>query len=219
MPDSALVVGAAPAPAEDGFYRELLARAEFVIGADAGARMCLRLGRVPDLAVGDFDSADPALLSDLAAAGVPVERHPSAKDESDLDISVAAARARGKRTIALTAAFTDRIDHTLAAIGAFLRCADDATCSIEEPSFIAHVLSAEGRAQIDLSVPVGGTISVVALGGRAIVSSGGLRYPLADTMLEPMSSLGLSNQASAPTQHVRVASGTVTVILFRVPHA
>src|SRR5690606_2396774 len=60
--------------------------ADLVVAADSGAAAVLAAGRVPHLVVGDLDSLDQPL-----PPGAEVERHPRDKDQSDLELAVAAA--------------------------------------------------------------------------------------------------------------------------------
>src|SRR5688572_27553768 len=62
-----------------------------VVAADSGVDHALALGLDVDLVVGDFDSASPQALERAAAEGATVERHPAAKDATDLELALDAA--------------------------------------------------------------------------------------------------------------------------------
>ncbi len=51
--------------------------------------------------LGDFDSADPALVARAEAEGVAIERVAAEKDESDLELAVRAAVARGATSMVI----------------------------------------------------------------------------------------------------------------------
>jgi thiamine pyrophosphokinase len=206
-----LVVGAAPASHEDAFYRALLDSAESVIAADAAGEWCVRLGRVPDLTVGDFDSAEPDAASRLREMGSAVVGLPADKDVSDLDACVEQARAHGAKVVTLTAAFRGRVDHTLAAFGSALRAADLAV-TIREPGWTAWVVLAGGEQIMPPSVPHGTVVSVLSPTGASGVTITGGRYALIDAKVEPLSSLGISNVITGERFRVSVADGAVIVI-------
>ncbi|MBE0476255.1 MAG: thiamine diphosphokinase [Coriobacteriia bacterium] len=206
----ALVVGAAPEPGREAFYSELLRDAERVVAADGGSALALALGRKPDVAVGDFDSSPPGTMEALSAAGVRVVGHPSVKDETDLDLAVSVARADGAAAVTLTAAFSARLDHTLAAFGTLLR-ASDLLADVQEPGFSAWVAGGRRRV-LSLTAPAGATVSVIAPGGASGVTLEGFAYALTDASLEPMSSLGVSNVTTGEPAIVRVRGGSVIVI-------
>jgi len=65
--------------------RGLLPEGATVIAADSGLHQAKLLGIEVDVVVGDLDSVEPAALALAEAAGARVERHPTAKDETDDD--------------------------------------------------------------------------------------------------------------------------------------
>lgn len=207
-----LVVGAAPSRGHEQWYTDLIGTAEFVIAADAGAALCRAAGRVCDLCVGDMDSVTTDTRSWLEEHSVPLRVFPSEKDASDLDLAVDAARELGAASLDLTAAFDDRLDHTLAALGTLLRSADLGARALD-PAFTGYALAASGRSSIDLAEPMGRTISLFAAERDTRVSIGGVRYPLDHALLPQHTSLGLSNQASEPRQRVEVHAGRVLAIV------
>jgi len=70
------------------------------------------LGLAPDIILGDFDSADSALLSRYADCGAAVRRYPPDKDYTDTELAVSAAVEDGCRKLLIFGAFGARIDHT-----------------------------------------------------------------------------------------------------------
>jgi thiamine pyrophosphokinase len=156
-------------------------------------------------------------LERLQSRAVPVVVHPAAKDASDLDLAVQAARERGARTLTLTAASTGRVDHTLAALGTLLAAAD-LEGSLAEPSLAAWALDARTRPSLHLTGPRGALLSVFAVGGTARgVAIGGVRFPLNDAVLEPLSSHGLSNELTGGAAAVLVGSGRLLVVTTGTP--
>jgi thiamine pyrophosphokinase len=208
-----LIVGAAPAQDEHGFYARLLAGAGVVIAADAAGEWCAGLGRVPDVTVGDFDSAAQGAAERLRAAGSGVVTLPTAKDVSDLDACVDEARRRGVRELTFAAAFTGRVDHNLASFGSVLAAADLGV-RVEEPGWWAVPVTPEDPVSC-LRLPGGTVFTVIAPGGATGVTIEGCVYPLSDAALEPLSSLGLSNIASGDGVGIRTGSGRLLVIVQR----
>ena len=73
------------------------------IAADSGIRHAGRLGLVPELWTGDFDSVEPGMADGLP--DVPREVFPSDKDVTDGEIAVEAAIERGATSLLLAGAF------------------------------------------------------------------------------------------------------------------
>jgi thiamine pyrophosphokinase len=91
------------------------ADAALVVAADGGATKAMAAGLAPDLVVGDGDSLGPAGLASVREAGIPIEPAAEAKDESDLELAVLAALARGATRFTILGALGGpRFDHALA---------------------------------------------------------------------------------------------------------
>lgn len=190
-----------------------LADAGLVVAADGGAAELARLGRRPDLLVGDLDSADPALVERLAAAGTTVERHPADKDASDTELAVAAAlRAGATEIVLLGATGGTRLDHEIANL---LLLADPALVALEvravNGATTMRALHAGGS--LRLEGMAGDLVTLLPVGDDATgVTTEGLRWPLADASLHMGRSRGLSNEVVNAPASVRLGGGTLLVI-------
>ncbi len=206
-----LIVGASPALGSAEVVASLVPWADIVIAADAAGEWLLDNGIRPDVVVGDFDSARPGAVERLEAAHVPTTKAPIAKDASDLDLCVDHARRRGADEIVFTACLGGRLDHTLANLGALARCAD-LRARLVEPSLTIHALEGTHRPGVRLRVAPGTPVACVAVTPCDGVVLEGLRYPLSGARLEPLSSLGISNEAVADIVTIRVRTGTLLVM-------
>ena len=88
----------------------------YVIAADSGVDRALALGLRIDRAIGDFDSVSPAGLAAAEAAGAAIERHPAAKDATDLELALDAAIALEPSRILVIGSAGGRLDHLLGSI-------------------------------------------------------------------------------------------------------
>lgn len=167
------------------------------IAADGGMRHAKTLGIVPELWVGDFDSADEALLA--AFAEVPRERFPAAKSATDGEIAVEAAVARGATSLIFAGALGGtRSDH------AFLHLLR--AVAIAEEGLPALMTSGEeeaypllpGAREIDL--PKGSLFSILGLNALSGLCIENARYPLDDFALPFGSSRTISNVAEGPVR-------------------
>jgi len=207
---SVLIVAGAPV-SDPGTYAPLLKSAGFVIAADAGADLCMALGRAPDLFVGDADSVAPSTLELLAEGGVESHIAPSDKSVSDLDLALGAARERGGLAPVITAAWGGRADHAIAVIGSLFDAWDLQPEIVEPGSFRGWVLAPGGREE--LSVGGDGRILSLLAGPRgATVSVSGTRWPLSHEHLEPLSRRGLSNLVIGEAAHIAIHEGSVLVL-------
>jgi len=184
-----------------------------VIAVDSGASHALRLGLSIDVLVGDMDSIDGATRARLANQGVAEEEHSPEKDRSDLDLAIDLAVGLGASRIELISGGGGRLDHELVA-----------TLLLGRPEVAALPLTAHSRGSritavaagtaVHLQAAAGDTVTLLAVGGAARVTTSELRWDLDDsTVLHPGSSLGLSNVALADTPHLCVSQGVVLAVV------
>jgi thiamine pyrophosphokinase len=182
----------------------------FVVAADSGLEHAQALGRHVDLVVGDFDSADPDAVAAAESAGSEIERHPVAKDQTDLELALGAARARGATRIVVVGGYGGRLDHFLANA---LVLAGTATDGVAVEWATGEALVTVIRPSGELTGNPGDLCSLLAVGGRARgVRTKGLRYPLDGEDLLPGSTRGVSNEFTEPVAHVSVEVGTVLAV-------
>jgi thiamine pyrophosphokinase len=203
--------GSAPHPDVVG----RLAPDRFVIAADSGLDHARALGLAVDLVVGDLDSVTPAALDAATAAGIPVERHPTAKDAIDAELGIDAALARGADRLVVVSGGGDRLDHLLA--GLLLAHPRLAAVDVQGWAGTAWLRALQGPARTPLDGPAGALVSLIPVHGRADgISTSGLRYPLHAEPLHAGSSRGISNELVGGPACVAVERGALLVV---VPYA
>ena len=92
-----------------------------IIAADSGMKHASALGLMPELWVGDFDSAGSELLLDYAL--VPRQTHAADKDATDGEIAVSEALRLGATEIVLIGGLGGESDHATAHLGMALHLA------------------------------------------------------------------------------------------------
>lgn len=201
-----VVLCGGPDPAEHG----ALPDGATIVAADGGAELALRLGLEVALVVGDLDSISPAALAELEQAGSRVERHPAAKDASDLELALDAALALGAHRILVVGSATGRVDH---AFGQLLLLASERYRDVEIEAWLGDAVVQVVRGERLLAASPGDVVSLFAVHGAASgVATEGLLYPLRGERLEPGSTRGLSNVVESPRARVTVEGGVVLAI-------
>ena len=208
-----MIVGGGGAPSGGG-ARELAALAAgagaAVIAADSGLEAALKLGLDVAAVVGDMDSVDPAVLAAATEAGVPVERHPEAKDATDLALALDAALARHPERVVVVTGAGDRLDHTLS-LAQLL--ASPRTAGVEVEAWIGNAHLSVIRDVTMLRGEPGDLVSLVPLHGPALgIVTEGLLYPLRGEDLPVGSTRGVSNELAAPEASVRLRSGMLVAV-------
>jgi thiamine pyrophosphokinase len=190
--------------------QQLAQQAALCIAADSGLRHAQTLGCVPDLIIGDFDSAQE---DDLARyPDIPKEHHPPEKDALDLELALHAATARGATSFAVLGALGGRLDQSLAAVFIAARLERQGLdISLHDGKTELYFLSGAKTKNLDL--PVGARFSLLSLQGTSVVSVENAKYPLRRSELPFGVGLGVSNEVSASPVHIALYRGLLTVVL------
>ncbi len=184
---------------------------DYLVAADGGARHMEALGLMPDVIVGDLDSIDERLLARFQEEGAAVERHPVAKDATDLELAIARAVTDGATEILLVGALGGRLDQTLANLLILAQQNWNVPLAVAEGDQLARVL--RGPQQLTLTGPTGGYVSAVALSEEVTgVSYQGLEYPLANATLRLGSTRGVSNTLATSPAQISIDKGILLVI-------
>jgi thiamine pyrophosphokinase len=188
-------------------------KARIVVAADGGARLADPLALRIDLWVGDGDSLRGDELEELRAAGVPIELAATDKDESDTELALLAAVARGATDVTILGGLGGpRLDHAIANVGLLAHPALQARAAriLGDRS---RVTLLTGPATIELKGRIGDLVSLLPLGGDAEgVVTDGLRFPLRDERLEAGPARGLSNVRLTQVARVRLGRGRLLVV-------
>jgi thiamine pyrophosphokinase len=183
-----------------------------VIAADGALDHALAAGVLPAGLVGDLDSISAEGLA-WAKAHATIHRHPVDKDRTDTELALVLAAELAPARVMLIGG-GDRLDHTIAAIGA-LGLPELTAVPTLEGWWGAHrlrVVHGPGRARIDLQT--GSTLSLLALHGACSgVTIDAVRWPLHRADLAAAVGLGVSNVATADSVAVSISTGILTVII------
>lgn len=200
-----------------GEEANLLRSDDFLIGVDAGTVHLLKVGKVPDLVVGDFDTVSSEMYQQLQEKGIPIRPLPSAKDVTDTHDAVDWALARRPQQILLLGMLGgSRFDHALANLFMLER--------IEAAGVSGLIQDAHNRIRLhpgdDTVIAVEASpfryVSLLALSARVEgVTLTGFRYPLQDAVLTRNFPVGISNELVAETGQIHVRSGKLLLIESR----
>lgn len=173
-----------------------------VIAADSGSELAASV----DLLVGDLDSVS----EEATARAARVERHPREKDETDLDLAVAAALREQPDRVLVVGSAGGRLDHLL---GSLLLLGAEGYAGVELDALLGPATVHVVRGERVLEGEPGELMSLFALHGPAAgVVTEGLRYPLRGETLEPGSSRGTSNEFAAPTARIALERGVILAV-------
>jgi thiamine pyrophosphokinase len=204
--ETVLIFAGGDSPADS--LAEELPDADLIIAADSGYDLAVGAGYAVDVLVGDMDSIE----TEVIPGHVIVERHPTDKDATDLELALAKVMEHQPQRIVVVGGAGGRVDHEIAA--AALLCSD-LWAKVDEIDWVtdrgwSHVI----RGRRIVHGDVGTTISLIPMGGTASrVSTKGLRWDLSDATMYPGTTWGVSNEFTGPVADIRVGDGCLLAVL------
>mgnify|MGYP004701765173 CR=1 FL=1 len=197
--------------------KELQSTKGLLIALDGGVKLLQQLDMVPDLWFGDMDSASLEDMQALERQKVKIFRYPTDKDFSDFELAL---QYLEKQSISFTKVYLygmlgGRLDHmlfNLALIKGLLP-------KIESLCFCSSALDVflvNSKKSISLASQPERLISLMPFGGEVkIKSTSGLKYPLIQEVLKPISSRGLSNVSISHEVVIEIIEGTLLVFHYK----
>ena len=186
-----VLVGAAPVAI--GATLDMLPDNWPLLAADGGADSLLRLGRRPELVMGDMDSAE-ALPDDLPRLRLT--------GQDDTDFQKCLARIEAPLIVGL-GFLEGRLDHTLAAIHAMMRLPHDRPVMLVGDSDVMVRVCGDVR----FPTEAGQRVSIWPLGRQSFGASSGLHWPLDGLDMAAGEMVGTSNKATGHEVVISAASG------------
>lgn len=183
---------------------------DMLVAVDGGLRYMTHLGLVPDLIIGDLDSADPEAVKQSTILGSQVRKFPRDKNETDLELALSAALEMGATAILVVAALGGRLDQTLANL--FLLTRPELTgVDVRLVDGEQEVFLVRGEACI--TGKTGQRVSLLPLCAPATgIQTAGLKFALQDETLYPDRTRGISNQMSSDSARISLREGILLCI-------
>ena len=183
---------------------------DILIAVDGGLQHLTQHNLIPDLIIGDLDSADPDEVQRLKAQGVEVRQYPVNKDETDLELALNAAIERQPDLIWVVAALGARIDQTLGNIFLLIQ-PELSSIDVRLVDGLREIFLLRGSGIIEGSP--GQRVSLLPLNGPAVnIRTEGLAYPLKGETLYPDRTRGISNRLTTPIARVNFEAGLLLCI-------
>ncbi len=192
------------------FVQRLVGQHDLLLATDGAAHHAPKLGIVPHIVCGDFDS----VALEQARAELPQSEFivtPN-QDRADLEKALHLALDRGAKQVTITGAGGGRIDHQLANFALLLRYHTEIDIAIVDDHSAVRAVSTEQR----LNTRPGDTISLISPNGAARVTLQGVEWELTDYLL-PIGTMGVSNRAKQDRVFVQVTGGTILLCHLPLP--
>jgi len=196
-------------PLSRGLLTRLRKRSDHVVALDGGVNTLFRCQIVPDLVVGDLDSALSRSLAWAKAHGAKIHRLPS-QDAPDMAKGIEFCRALGMKRILIAGFSGERTDHLLSSLAfvSRLRGVDIELVTDDVVIFPLH-----GRVSREWCVPLQHTVSWFAFPLAGSCSLSGVQWPFRNRTLSVEGFHSLSNRPTDPQVRLSQRSGRSLFII------
>ena len=171
----------------------------YIIACDKGYEACEKLDIIPNLLVGDFDSAGEGAVERALSSGIEIKRLNPIKDDTDVEAALVIAmdRAASDETIFILGGTGSRIDHVFGNIALVAKGIKNDryvvmmdshnTISVIKPVTV-HLVDKKPGLYVSI-FPYMGPVTGVTMEG--------FKYPLTDATIEGFNTLTVSNEVVA----------------------
>ena len=183
---------------------------DYIICCDAGYEAAVKMGIVPHLIIGDFDSYIKPLPPSIETIRFPVQ-----KDDTDSLLAVKEGLSRGYTDFVVLFSLGNRLDHTLANIQLLKYLQENgANGVLTGPNETVRLLESGG---ITLKKRERYSLSILAVDEKVTgVTLEGVKYPLFNATLTMSFPLGFGNSIEADCANIKVEHGKVLIIESKI---
>lgn len=221
-PFEILIVGGSPEVISPKMLSTCAQSADYLIAVDCGADACRMAGVVPQLALGDFDSASEEALEWLKEKQIPCMEFNADKYDTDLALALKSAeyeaiRRDSKLSVTVVSTSGGQLDHQLVVLGLLAAWTKTGKASVRviENDYEMRFLSAGYFDTWQLnSLAVGKKISLVALSEECEVSEFGMKWNLNHEKFTLLGDDGISNIVEEKNAFVICNKGCLLVQLW-----
>lgn len=184
---------------------------DLIFCADGGANHALSFGLRPHRVIGDLDSVSQQTLDKLVSDGVPIDRYPAEKDQTDLELALQKVCLEKPDLVLVIGAFGGRPDHLLANLFIFTRTEFSSFRMILMDEGIQLTFLNSARS-LDINGTQGDVVSLVPLSALSEVRLEGVKWPLRCETLSLGTTRTISNELQSNRAKLQIGSGVVAVM-------
>ncbi len=184
-----------------------------VIASDSGMEFFRRAGILPDIIIGDFDSAKEDTLEYFEKYdSIEWKKLNPMKDDTDTEAAIRLAIEKGAKSITLFGATGSRLDHTLANIE-LLGIGLEEKISITILDKHNRIRMINSGLTIKKSEQFGKFVSLIPYSMKVEnVCLRGFKYELDNYCMSKFNSLGVSNEITADEARISFTDGILLVV-------
>ncbi len=177
-----------------------------LVCADGGSNSAKRMGLIPNVIIGDFDSISPSTLNFYKNKSKLIQ----IKDQYSTDVEKCLDYLIKKKfeEVILCGVTGDRLDHTFCNLGIVLKFFNKISVNIvAENSFLKAYTGS-----VKLATVAGETISLYGMNEKTKIKSTGLKFPLNNISLPFGKKESTSNVADGKEVELKISGGIIFII-------
>lgn len=186
---------------------------DYIISVDGGAGHLRKMGIMPNILIGDFDSANSEDLKYFINQGIEAYKFPIEKDMTDSELAIEKALEIGASELLFIGAIGSRVDHSFANVFLLKKILDMGlkACIIDENNQIYMF-----NTTFTLQKQDGYKLSLIPISQKVTgVTTEGLKYKLNDAIMTLGTSWGVSNEFLEDKVTVTIEEGILLVCISR----
>ncbi len=194
-------------------FMEYAKKSDFIICCDGGLKYFFECGIIPDIVIGDLDSADKKYVDYFEKLNVKFEKFPPEKDFTDMELGLIYAIEKKAEEIFVFGGIGSRFDHTLTNAHILKKALDNNILAwlIDENNKITLI-----NKYVKIFGNKGDLVSLIPFTSEVTgVTTKGLYYSLFNSKMKIENSIGVSNVMIDNFFEVFVEKGILFVILSK----
>ena len=199
----------------EGFVSEVIKKGGYdvVMAADSGMDFLYRVGILPDIIVGDFDSVDEKILTFFKEKPqIEICSLNPQKDDTDTEHAIHYAIEHGASSISILGGTGKRMDHFLGNVS-LLGIGLEEAVSIELLDANNRIRMVDRPVRISKAKQFGKYLSLIPYSGIVKdITVTGVKYPLNHEDLGGFNARGVSNEIIAEEAVIKFSDGILLVI-------
>lgn len=195
--------------------KKIIINKDCLIAADGGVKHILKLGLIPDVIIGDFDSTPKNISINIGwkrrSAPIKIIKYPVKKDKTDFELAIDYCLKKKFKEIVTFGILGDRIDHLMANILLLTKI------QTENKSIKIKIIEGDQEIfilnkKIVINGRIGDEISIIPIKKLEGTITDGLEYKLNNEAITFGSTRGISNVLIKNYATITVKDGTALVI-------
>ena len=195
--------------------KEIIFKEDYLIAADGGVKYILKLGLIPNVVIGDFDSTPVSLQKKLRKGQACLSptmwiKYPVRKDKTDFELVIDYCLEKKFQEIIIFGILGDRIDHLIANIFLLTKVQTEnklVKIKIFEGHQEMYILNKE----IDINGQIGDEVSIIPITKLKGIVTNGLEYKLSNEIVPLGTTRCISNKLTKTVARIIITSGTALI--------